>query len=90
MMVSVRLDTATRARLAKLASESGKSLSTLIREAIDQLAAARKEGERRPRPYDDWAPVLGCGRGLPRDLSANRNTYLRKFLLKKRSRNDPR
>lgn len=90
MMVSVRLDPATRARLAKLASESGKSLSTLIREAIDLLAGARREGKRRPRPYDDWAPVIGCARGLPRNLSTSRGAYLREFLLKKRSRNDPR
>lgn len=90
MMVSVRLDTATRARLARLASESGKSLSTLIREAIDLLASGRRVKEGRPRPYDDWAPFLGCARGLPRDLSTNRSTYLRKFLLTKRTRNDPR
>lgn len=90
MIMSVRLDPATRGRLARLASESGKTLSALIREAIDLLAHADPAAKRRPRPYDDWAPVIGCARGLPRDLSTNRRKYFREHLVKMRARNAAR
>lgn len=90
MTMSIRLDTATRARLTRLANESGKTLSAVIREAIDNLASKGEAAKKRPRLYDDWAPVIGCVRGMPRDLSTNARKYVREFLLKKRERNASR
>ena len=86
MTMSVRLDTATRARLARLASENGKTLSALIRDAIRQFVQESLGAENRNRPYDYWAPVVGCARGGPRNLSVRTGAGFLRLLKERRAR----
>ena len=70
MRISVRLDPAVGQRLDQEVRTSGKSESQVVREALVEYLGKRPRGEscldlaRRIR-------VVGCAKGLPRDLSTN-------------------
>jgi hypothetical protein len=72
--ISVRLDEATRGRLAAVVRSTGKSESDLVREALDSYLNGTAGGEncldvaRRHR-------LIGPAKKLPRDLSTNRKHF---------------
>lgn len=84
MTVSVRLDSATRAALSRLARRRRATQSEVIREAIRELSA--REGARTGavRPYDAMKHLIGCVRGGPPDLSVDTGRKFRELLLRKR------
>ncbi|HMF10779.1 MAG TPA: CopG family transcriptional regulator [Gemmataceae bacterium] len=68
--LSVRLDQRTQQRLADEARASGKSESELVREALVAYLVARDREEScldLARRHD----LVGCGKGLPPDLSSS-------------------
>lgn len=84
MTVSVRLDSATRSALARLARKRGTTRSKVIREAIQSLAAREVAPARFVRPYDAMKHLVGCVRGLPFDLSVDTGRKFREILRRKR------
>lgn len=59
--------------LKRLARESGRSLSELLR----QIVALHLDSHRaEPDPWDDAWAVIGLGQGGPTDLSEQHDRYL--------------
>lgn len=59
-LVTVRLDEATRRRVARLASRKGVSTSEVIREAIQALV---ERHEASASPYEGVADLIGAVHG---------------------------
>ena len=66
-VMAIRIDDATRARIARAAERSGRSPSEAVRLAID---AWLEREESSQRPYDRVADLIGSVEG-PGDLSTN-------------------
>lgn len=79
MPISVRLDPKTESLVNRLAKQTGRTKSEVIREAL--MALFRAEGEARSNPYEAIAHLIGCARGGPTDLSERTGEKLRKLLL---------
>jgi Arc/MetJ-type ribon-helix-helix transcriptional regulator len=86
MTVSVRLDAATRAVLARLARRQRTTQSEIIREAIRELSTREGAGTARVRPYEAMKHLIGCVRGLPPDLSADTGRKVRDLLQRRQER----
>lgn len=86
MTVSVRLDSATRSTLARMARKRRTTQSEIIREAIGALAAREDIKPASTRPYDAMKHLIGCVRGLPPDLSEDTGRKVREILLRKQER----
>lgn len=69
MPLSVRLDAGTESRLRRLARESGRTKSEVVREAIAEYGAQRMRNDGKDTPYERMKHVIGSVRGGPPDLS---------------------
>jgi hypothetical protein len=72
--ISVRLDADTQRRLREEALAAGKKESDVVREAL----AAYFSGRRRHASaleVAQQAGIIGCAKGLPPDLSTNRDHF---------------
>lgn len=81
MPTTVRLDAKTEAVLNRLARNTGRSKSHIIREAIKALASSEGGGSGAERPYDAWAHVIGIATGGPPDLSERTGEKFTKLLI---------
>jgi hypothetical protein len=79
---SVRLDAKTEALLWRLARQTGRTRSRIIREAIAQFAQG---GSGARSPYSIVADLIGIARGGPPDLG-RRSTQVFKKILAARAR----
>jgi DNA invertase Pin-like site-specific DNA recombinase len=59
MSLTVRLDPRTERALDALARRLRQTRSDIVREAIAQYAAGGEPHGREPRPYEQWADVIG-------------------------------
>jgi predicted DNA-binding protein len=83
MLASVRLDPETERLLARLARESGRTRSEVIRDAIVKLGS-RTSSAVDEHPYAAAADLVGSVRGGPADLSARTGERFRDLLLRRR------
>lgn len=86
MVTSVRLDQKTEKKLARLARETGRTRSELIREAIGRLVAQVEEGEGRATAYDRLAAVIGTVNLGPGSRAARSEEILRGLFAARRRR----
>ena len=72
--ISVRLTPKLAAKLKREVSSLGKSESTVVREALERYFERKTNGESC---YDAAVRlgVIGCAKGLPRDLSTNKKYF---------------
>ena len=72
--ISVRLTPKLTARLKREVSSLGKSESTVVREALERYFKRKTE---RESCYDAAVRlgIIGCAKGLPRDLSTNKKYF---------------
>jgi predicted transcriptional regulator len=72
--ITIRLDEETERRLREEALAAGKNESDVVREA---LAAYLTRPERRENALEvaRRAGVIGCAKGLPADLSTNKDHF---------------
>ena len=80
MTLSFRLTARTRSQLQKLARKTGKSQSSLMREALERLVRDQCVDADASRPYEAIAHLIGCVRGLPSDLSSRTGADFRRLL----------
>jgi len=81
MPISVRLDAETEGVVRRLSRATGRSRSQVIRDAIKKLARTETNAEDTPTAYAEWADVIGCASGGPRDLSERTGEKFRALLL---------
>ena len=84
MPTSVRLDAETEALLRRLARERGASKSDVIRDALQELAAASDAGEAAG-PYTRIADLLGIVTGKPVANARDHKRVVREGLNRKRN-----
>lgn len=84
MTLSFRLTARARSQLQKLARKTGKSQSSLMREALERLVRDQFADADASRPYEAMAHLVGCVRGLPSDLSSQTGAHLRRLLQERR------
>lgn len=72
--ITVRLDSDTERRLRAEARAAGKNESDVVREALAAYFSGR---QRRVSALEvaQRAGVIGCAKGLPPDLSTNRDHF---------------
>lgn len=77
--MSVRLDEDTQRRLEEYASETGRSPSQAVRQALDEFLAKRPKTSRRSLGHKlRGIGALGCLEDAPSDLSTNKK-YMKGF-----------
>lgn len=86
MALSVRLDPGTERLVERLARKRRQTKSEVIRDALGMLAEQEKGAEKKKRPYDVVAHLIGCVRGGPRDLSVRTGEKFARLLLEKKKR----
>jgi len=71
---SVRLTPKLTAKLKREVSSLGKSESTVVREALERYFKRKTDNESC---YDAAVRlgIIGCAKGLPRDLSTNKKYF---------------
>jgi hypothetical protein len=83
---TVRLDPRTESIVQRLARKTGRTKSSIIREAILRMS----EHEARPTPgstlYDRMADLVGVGHGGPSDLASRSEEILRDLFARRRGR----
>jgi ribbon-helix-helix CopG family protein len=83
---TVRLDPDTEAILRRLARKTGRTKSSIIREAILRLS----EADAAPRPggslFDQFADLVGVGHGGPSDLASHSEEILRDLFARRHAR----
>ena len=79
MLTSVRLDANTERLLDRIARETGRTRSEVIREAIARLADPSTQPNAR-HPYLAVADLVGSVRGGPSDLSSRTGEKFREAL----------
>jgi predicted transcriptional regulator len=72
--ISVRLDADTERRLREEARAAGKNESDVVREALAAYFASRQK-EASALEVAQRAGIIGCAKGLPPDLSTNREHF---------------
>ena len=90
MPFSLRLDPETESRIRRLSTQTGRSKSQVVREAVAQYAT----DERLPSPgdstFDRLKAYVGVVRTGGRNLSSDTHRQYRALLLKKRRARRPR
>jgi hypothetical protein len=87
MPTSVRLDPETESVVRRLARKTGRTKSSIIREAILKMAEDAIRPTSGPTLYDKMADLLGVGHGGPTDLASRSEEILRNvFARRKRKR----
>lgn len=69
MVMSIRLDPTLRALLRRMARQSGRTESEVMRDALLRLAKESQTDRDATRPFDRVAHIIGSVRGGPPDLS---------------------
>ncbi len=86
MPTTIRLDPEAESIVQRLARKTGRTKSSIIREAILRMA----EQNTRPRPgstlYEKMADLVGIGHGGPSDLAARSEEILRTLFTRRRDR----
>lgn len=82
-MTSVRLDSATRATLERLAQRRGQTRSEVLRDAIGRLAGDEEE-EEALSAYERLRPFVGIADSGGRQLSRESGRRFREALEEKR------
>jgi hypothetical protein len=72
--ISVRLDGVTEQRLRQEARSAGKNESEIVRDALAAYFARRRQG-KSALTLAQQAGVIGCAKGLPPDLSTNKEHF---------------
>ncbi len=72
--LSVRLDPETERRLRQEARDSGKNESEVVREALAAYFARRRK-DKSALELAQLAGIIGCAKGLPPDLSTNKEHF---------------
>jgi len=80
--LSIRVDQRTRRSLARLARQSRRSQSAVVREAIDAFVA---KAPAVLRPYDAWREVLGSADSGIGNLSEQTGAKFRDALIARKS-----
>jgi predicted DNA-binding protein len=84
MPFSLRLDSATEARIRRLSADTGQSRSAVVREAVAQYSAMRESDARTPSPaYEKLKPFVGLVRTGGRELSTGTHAKYRELLQRK-------
>jgi len=87
MPTSVRLDPETESMVRRLARKTGRTKSSIIREAILKMAEDAIRPTSGSTLYDKMADLLGVGHGGPTDLASRSEEILRSvFAQMKRKR----
>ncbi len=85
---SIRLDQETESAVRRLARKSGRTKSSIIREAIARMAEEMEI--TRPKPegtlYDRMTDLVGIGHGGPHDLAARSEEVLRNLFSQRQRR----
>jgi RHH-type transcriptional regulator, rel operon repressor / antitoxin RelB len=58
--LSIRLDTRTASTVDRVAAQTGKTKSEIVREALIDYAEKVEQKSTSERPYDKMAPDIGC------------------------------
>jgi len=86
MPTTIRLDPETEAAVHHLARKTGRTKSSIIREAILRMA----EQNTRPKPgsslYDKMADLVGIGHGGPSNLASRSEENLRHLFAQRQAR----
>ncbi|HLN33198.1 MAG TPA: ribbon-helix-helix protein, CopG family [Gemmataceae bacterium] len=72
--ISVRLDAETERRLREAARAAGKNESEVVREALTAYFAGQRQ-DKSVLALAQQAGVIGCAKGLPPDLSTNKEHF---------------
>lgn len=83
MPTSVRLDPATEQLLQRLARQSARTRSDVIRTAIEMLADREALASADESPAAAAADLVGCVSGGPPDLSTDTGRKLQELLAKR-------
>jgi hypothetical protein len=86
MALSVRLDPRTERLVERLARKRRQTKSEVIRDALGVLAEQEKGSDKKKRPYELVAHLIGSVRGGPPDLSERTGEKFAQLLQEKRKR----
>ena len=90
MPTSVRLDSKTESIVARLARETGRTKSQIIRDAISALADAKTWARPDQTPYERIKHLIGIASGGPPALSIRTGEKFTRLLLAGRRQRDSR
>ena len=79
-LLSVRLDSELERKVNRLARKRGQPRSEVVREALARLCESEGNDQRRDRPYEAIAHLIGCAHGGPSDLSVRSGERVRRIL----------
>ena len=85
MPTSVRLDPRTEVAVRRLARQTKRTKSEVIREAIARMAEQAGSPPGRGSPYAEIEDLLGIARGGPRDLARRSDEAFRDMLARRRA-----
>ncbi len=85
MPTSVRLDPKTEAVVRRLARQTSRTKSEVIREAIARMAEQTSGPPRRDSPYAAIEDLLGIASGGPRDVARRSDEAFRDMLGRRRA-----
>jgi hypothetical protein len=86
MPMSLRIDPKTQRLVARLARQSGRTRSDVVREAIAELATREAGLAKDETPYDKVKHLIGCVRDAAPDLSERTGEGFYRTLLEDRRR----
>jgi hypothetical protein len=82
---SVRLDPRTEAAVRRLARQTKRTKSEVIREAIARMVEQAGSPPGRGSPYAEIEDLLGVASGGPRDLARRSDEAFRDMLARRRA-----
>ena len=84
MPFSLRLDLETEAQIRELTAQTGRSKSSVVREALAQYALTRQtQDEQSDSPFRRLSPFIGAVSTGGRDYSKDTHTKYRRALKRK-------
>lgn len=90
MPFSFRLDPETEARIRRLASKTGQSRSSVVREAVARYAVEEESAPKEQTAYDRLKPYIGKISTGGRNYSQNTHAKYRALLKQKFGARRPR
>ena len=86
MPTSIRLDPETESVVRRLVRKTGRTKSSIIREAILKMAEDTIPPTSGSTLYDKMADLLGVGHGGPTDLASRSEEILRSVFAQRKRR----
>lgn len=83
---SIRLDQETESAVRRLARKSGRTKSSIIREAIARMAEEVTRLKPEGTLYDRMTDLVGIGHGGPHDLASRSEEVLRNLFSQRQRR----